>query len=280
MKCAPKVVVFDLDETLGYYTEFGMFWDALNAYNTNNANNQPLFNKVLDLYPEFHRPNILQILNYLKQKKTTKSCHKLMIYTNNQGPASWVQQIKSYFESKLKYELFDQVINAFKVNGKQVEVCRTSHMKSHKDLISCTKIAEDTDICFLDDKFHPGMSNDKIYYINIKPYIHDLSFDEMIERFENSDIMTLENSNNSFKTFMLNFLKKYNYTFTKKTKEAQNVDKILSKKIMSHLHIFFEKFNAKPKINNFRTRTNKKLNNANIKVRNKNRTMKTRIKTM
>jgi len=278
MKCAPKVVVFDLDETLGYYTEFGMFWDALNAYNTNNAESQPFFNKVLDLYPEFHRPNILQILNYLKQKKTTKSCHKLMIYTNNQGPPSWVQQIKSYFETKLKYELFDHVINAFKVNGKQVEVCRTSHMKSHKDLISCTKIAEDTDICFLDDKYHPGMSNDKIYYINIKPYIHDLSFDEMIDRFENSNIMTLENSNNSFKTFMLNFLKKYNYTFTKKTKEAQNVDKILSKKIMHHLHIFFDKFSAKnnTKMNNFRARTNKMIS---TKVRNRNRTMKTRIKT-
>ena len=76
MKCAPKVVVFDLDETLGYYTEFGMFWDALNAFITNNKTketntiiNQDIFNKVLDLYPEFHRPNILQILNYLKQKK-------------------------------------------------------------------------------------------------------------------------------------------------------------------------------------------------------------------
>jgi hypothetical protein len=305
MKCAAKIVVFDLDETLGYYTEFGMFWDALNSYlketketkepietkEPKDSNNQTLFNNVLDLYPEFHRPNILQILNYLKQKKTAKHCHKLMIYTNNQGPPSWVQQIKTYFETKLKYELFDQVINAFKVNGKQVEVCRTSHMKSHKDLISCTKIAEDTDICFLDDKFHPGMSNDKIYYINIKPYIHDLSFDEMIERFEKSGIDTdtntdtNTNTNNPFKPFMLNFLKKYNYTFTKKTKEAQNVDKILSKRAMHHLHIFFDKFNkntnaktnantntnANAKIkNNFRTRTKNRTKNKNMtmKIRN------------
>ena len=144
--------------------------------------------------------------------------------------------------------------NAFKVNGKQVEVCRTSHMKSHKDLISCTKISEDTDICFLDDKFHPGMSNDKIYYINIKPYIHDLSFDEMIERFEKSDIISSHdiiniNQEKSFKPFMLNFFKRYHYTFAKKTKEAQNVDKILSKQIMHHLHIFFDKFGTKPKAN-------------------------------
>jgi hypothetical protein len=267
MKCAPKVVVFDLDETLGYYTEFGMFWDALNAYikEIKKSDNQTFFNKVLDLYPEFNRPSILQILNYLKQKKTSKHCHKLMIYTNNQGPALWVQQIKSYFESKLNYNLFDQVINAFKVNGKRVEVCRTSHMKSHKDLISCTKIAEDTDICFLDDKYHPGMSNDKIYYINIKPYIHDLSFDEMIERFEKSGIDINIDIKEPFQPFMLNFLKKYNYTFIKKTREAQNVDKILSKKIMHHLHIFFDKFNTKLNTK-LKSRTNK-INVGKLRVR-------------
>ena len=27
-----KIIVFDLDETLGYFMELGMFWDALNAY--------------------------------------------------------------------------------------------------------------------------------------------------------------------------------------------------------------------------------------------------------
>jgi hypothetical protein len=268
MKCTPKIVVFDLDETLGYYMEFGMFWDALQAYiSETNINtkvdqdlftkaNQEIFTKTLDLYPEFHRPNILQILNFLKQKKTSKHCHKLMIYTNNQGPPSWVQQIKSYFETKLNYQLFDQVINAFKVNGKQVEICRTSHMKSHKDLISCTKISEDTDICFLDDKFHAGMSNDKIYYINIKPYIHDLSFDEMIERFEKSGILS-QDTNKPFNSFMLNFLKRYHYTFAKKTREAQNLDKILSKKIMQHLHIFFDKFGTNTKNTKTRTRKSK-----------------------
>ena len=27
-----KIVVFDLDETLGYFTEFGIFWDSLSNY--------------------------------------------------------------------------------------------------------------------------------------------------------------------------------------------------------------------------------------------------------
>ena len=31
-----KVVVFDLDETLGHFVELGMFWDALNDYYKKN----------------------------------------------------------------------------------------------------------------------------------------------------------------------------------------------------------------------------------------------------
>ena len=27
-----KIVVFDLDETLGYFTELGIFWDCLKKY--------------------------------------------------------------------------------------------------------------------------------------------------------------------------------------------------------------------------------------------------------
>jgi hypothetical protein len=73
MYCTSKIVVFDLDETLGYYVEFGMFWDALQEFIKTNKSpiiiDQQLFNKALDLYPEFLRPNIITILNYLKQKK-------------------------------------------------------------------------------------------------------------------------------------------------------------------------------------------------------------------
>ena len=105
MSCRPKIVVFDLDETLGYFSEFGMFWDALKKYIKDNKIdfniNQDFFNKTLDLYPEFLRPNIINILTYLKEKKKEKHCYKIMIYTNNQGPYEWSVQIKSYFEDKV-----------------------------------------------------------------------------------------------------------------------------------------------------------------------------------
>jgi hypothetical protein len=63
-----KIVVFDLDETLGYFTELGIFWDSLANYMKITQNpelNQTHFNEILDLFPEFLRPNIINILNYL-----------------------------------------------------------------------------------------------------------------------------------------------------------------------------------------------------------------------
>jgi hypothetical protein len=66
-----KIVVFDLDETLGYFVEFGILWDSLSLYFKKELG-QEIFNDLMDLYPEFLRPKILNILNYLKNKKIAK----------------------------------------------------------------------------------------------------------------------------------------------------------------------------------------------------------------
>ena len=129
-----KIVVFDLDETLGYFSEFGMFWSAI------GLKTQQDFNETLDLYPEFIRPDITNILSFLMQKKQSNHCNHIMIYTNNQGPKEWAIFIKSYFEYKMGGVIFDKIIAAFKVNGKQIEICRTTHNKTHQDFIKCTKV--------------------------------------------------------------------------------------------------------------------------------------------
>ena len=271
--CNSKIVVFDLDETLGYFMELGMFWDALNAYikykKINQSINQNLFDSLLDLYPEFLRPNILPILNYLKKKKEKKHCNKLIIYTNNQGPLEWANYIIKYFEKKINYKMFDQIIAAYKVQGKRVEICRTTHMKSHSDLIKCTKIPDGTQICFIDDVYHPKMANDNINYININPYIYDLDFNDMIDRFLNSNILGNDDNNPITQTFILNFMKKYKYIYVKKTNDSQNIDRIISKKILHYLGEFFKKKNSKIHTNN----TKKQKNNNN---KNKNKTLKKR----
>lgn len=244
MTCTSKIVVFDLDETLGYFMELGMFWDALKSYiKTKQIKieiNQDLFNSILELYPEFLRPNIVDILTYLKKKKEKRNCSKLMIYTNNQGPKEWANYIMNYFENKIGYKIFDQIIGAFKIQGKRVELCRTTHMKTHGDLIKCTKVKANTEICFLDDVYYPDMSNDKIYYINVKPYVYDLDFNDMITRCLNSNILANIDDPIYCKEFILTYLRKYNYIYVKKQIETHNVDKIVSKKILQHLHMFFK----------------------------------------
>ena len=244
-----KIVVFDLDETLGYFVEFGIFWDSLHNYLLQNNNyklEQEDFNEILDLYPEYLRPNIIHILTYLKNKKLQSCCHKMMIYTNNQGPLKWATQLINYFEKKLNSKLFDQIIAAFKVNGKKVEICRTSHNKSHNDLIKCTKLPLNTEICFLDDLIHPEMYNKNVYYINIKPYSYDLGLNEILSRFQESKISskllnTQKSQDLTFNTTMLAYMKQYNYIYVNKCLKEYDIDKIIGHEIMKHLQQFFKK---------------------------------------
>ena len=239
-----KIVVFDLDETLGYFTELGIFWDCLKNYLKieNNVHlTQTDFNEILDLFPEFLRPNIINILTYLKNQKQSKCCHKMMIYTNNQGPKEWAHNIMLYFENKIKYKLFDQIIAAFKVNGKRVEICRTTQDKTHKDFIRCTKLPINAEICFLDDMVHPEMINDNIYYINLKPFYYDLKFNEMLLKFKNSEYGKKLIIDDDFESIMMDEFKKYNYSCLDKNLKEYEVDKILGKQIMTHLQEFFNK---------------------------------------
>jgi len=249
MQLAPKIVVFDLDETLGYFVELGIFWDCLDYFLKEKTKNtiilkQDYFNDILDLFPEFIRPNIVSILFYLKNKKQQRHCHKLMIYTNNQGPLEWAKFIKKYFEKRINYNLFNQIIAAFKVNGKHVELCRTTQDKSHRDLVKCSQILPDTQICFLDDNYFPEMTHENVYYINVKPYVHDLPFEEMLSRFERSEIgrkiLSTTDLKSNFTTIMMNHFKRYAYDYIKKNEDEYEVDKIITKKIMIHLQTFFK----------------------------------------
>jgi hypothetical protein len=239
-KITPKIIVFDLDETLGYFTQFGILWSSLKEYNNSYGNiilEQELFNNLLDLYPEFIRPNIINILIYLKEQKQDNNCKKLLIYTNNQGPKEWSIYIKNYFEDKIKYTLFDQIIGAFKINGEKIELCRTTNNKTKFDLIRCSEIDEHSKICFIDDVYYPDMTDNNIYYINLKPYIYDLPFEVIINRFSSNKIINIVNTN-----YLLNIMNRYNYIYIKKNKLEYNVDKTISKKLLELLKNFFNDF--------------------------------------
>ena len=241
-----KIVVFDLDETLGCFAEVGMFWEALQHFymTTSVVPSNAMFFEMLNLFPDFLRPHILTILTYLLECRQKKQCYQLMIYTNNQGPPSWVKLISDYFSDKLGEKVFDQIISAFKVHGKVVEVGRTMQEKCVDDLVNCTQIPPDTEICFLDDQYHPLMQHDNVYYITVKPYYYTLPFADMASMYYHE--MTtrqkplLLGSRDAFIKYIETYTSKFKFQVVTKAINEQEVDKIVSKKILSYLEDFLQ----------------------------------------
>lgn len=259
-----KIVVFDLDETLGYFTQLNIFWNSLKKYYQDINNiilSQNDFNDIIDLYPECLRPNIINILDFLKNKKETNCCRKIMIYTNNTGGKEWSKMICDYFDLKLSCTIFDQIIGPFKIDGKRFELGRTSHSKKYDDLIRCTKIPLNAEICYLDDTYYPHMVTDQVYYIHVEPYFHDLEFDEMITRYLSSKKGKLIINKNEFVLIMNAQINLYRYAVVPKDKEEYDVEKVIGKQMLQLLEIFFDKTNKKSTRKNKNIFKNKTLKN-------------------
>ena len=114
-KKSKRVMVFDLDETLGSFIELNLLNNIIEQIGKNNCNIS--FDELLDIYPEFLRNNIIHILKYIYRQKKKKKLDKLYLYTNNQSRGEFVDNIISYFTNKVaknKDKLFDQIIYAFK----------------------------------------------------------------------------------------------------------------------------------------------------------------------
>jgi len=244
LKASHRVIVFDLDETLGSFTDLEILWSGVSTLSGNNHSPLIKFNELLDLYPEFLRCGIITILEYLYQKKKTGECHKLFIYTNNQCSVLWTTMISEYFDTKLNTEtkLFDTIIHAFKINNEPVELKRTRHSKTHSDFITCTLLPKTTEICFLDNTYYNDMCDERIYYIQPFSYYHHLSTQKIIDRFIN--YYNTNNNNNiiDFNYLKNMFLKKNIWTNEINTIELSrliDLDIYVTRKLMYHIRYFF-----------------------------------------
>ena len=184
-----KVLVFDLDETLGSFSELQWIWNAMiHLHPRTKAIEKSILKTLIDIYPEFLRPGILHILEYIAHKKKKGECIAIFLYTNNQQPAPWTEYIVDYFNQYIEEKtnlrpFFDQIIQAFKVGQEKVEWMRTSHDKSYDDFIKCTILPKQTEICFVDNTYFQSMVHPKVYYIQPKSYLHSLSPKDIIHRF-------------------------------------------------------------------------------------------------
>lgn len=207
-----KVVVFDIDETLGNFSQLSIFTHVLEDYYNKPELSYRYFNDLVDLYPEIIRPSMVRILDYIRKKKNTGVCDKVMIYTNNMGPVKWISCIRQYFETKLRMAatasasasasgglaiippLFDHTIKPKTEDStdtqtqqhQQLYPERTTNDKTISDFIRCGRLPRDIEICFLDDLQHPKMVDERVYYIKLQPYHSYIPFEMFVVRFLNS----------------------------------------------------------------------------------------------
>lgn len=257
-----KVIVFDLDETIGSFSDLYLLWEVIEKYIHNRSEHRVDFNELLDLYPEFLRHGIITILEFLYHKKRTKECSSIFIYTNNQCKLSseniedsWVSKIVNYLTIKTVPRthgnqtptliLFDKIIHAFKIGKKIVEVKRTTNDKTHSDFIHCTLLPKTTEICFVDNTYFPLMKKERVYYIQPKSYCHYLNTDDIIDRFISSPILknimldeTYENciEMNLYDHFLINRRVRPNCTITERQLET---DIKISQRLMYYIRNFF-----------------------------------------
>jgi len=239
-----KVIIFDLDETLGSFVDLEILWKALNTTEID-------FNELFDIYPEFLRYGILYILEYIYSKKKKSEYYKIFIYTNNQSPPYWIKLLTQYFQYKLSINendpvLFDQIIYAFKINNVRYELGRTTHKKTYNDLVRCTILHKDTSICFIDDTNYDDMKNDHVYYIQPFTYYHRLSTHDIIHRFIASNVGSTYINKYNINIQMLHdkFISKcrsfktYNPTYNCTNAELEcNIE--IAKRMMYHIKEFF-----------------------------------------
>lgn len=233
-------VVFDLDETLGHFSQPYKFWYHLKKFLNSESISEEYFFSFLDLFPQFFRTNIFKIFKFLKKKKISGICDFVMIYTNNNGPNNWANMIKSYIHNNLKYELFDRVIRAYKIDGHIVEKSRTSHGKSYSDFLSVTQLQSNTQVCFIDDQHHPDMEHNNVNYIYVQPYTYNLPYNQIVEKYFKANKELFEQFNkteNDFINYMTE-LTSHDSEYLDKTKVEKNIDLLISKKIEKNIKKF------------------------------------------
>jgi len=165
-----KIIIFDVDETLGAFFPFFKYCSSMVKLNNLTF---PVFKYLLDINPHYLQPNIIFILQYIKLTKSP-TC-KVALFTNNEGDPQWIEHIKLYFNSLLNYELFDKIVLSSKYEPKRKHVS-----KSLDDFLECTKYPKSCKVLFIDDQYHPMMVQPNVTYLHIKPYSletpEDISF--------------------------------------------------------------------------------------------------------
>ena len=242
-----KIIIFDLDETIGFFGEIYTFFCAIKHYFSVYSNaeykDDDMLGYLIDIFPELLRPGILNILHKLAQERITNgSSFYIYIYTSNRLHDSWANNIKNYLNNKTRYNILHDVI--FNTTPKQRTVI---HTKNIEDFSKQTNINRNNNFCFIDNNFHPYMIKPNIHYIHVNHYVCYISINELIQRTLMSQTI---GKHISYKTIFIKEIKTYyknlfskrvlNYLNSdrKKTNEETSTDKRISLELYEHLISF------------------------------------------
>jgi hypothetical protein len=192
IKMENKYVVFDLDETLGYFTEIGIIWNCLKT--SYNISGQIYFDKLCETFEkQYFRPGIFKALHYLYKKKA-----KVVLYTNNTGELSWLKMIISYLEKRSNARgLFIEIVPGYKP-GMKGPCARKSFDKTYPEVLRCAKLPPDSKLMFFDDQPHPGMKHPNVKYVRVKAYLHPIRPAHIIEILQKSYFQFLDYGTHSY----------------------------------------------------------------------------------
>lgn len=252
-----KIVVFDLDETMGYFSQLYILWKSLiNLSETRLSSND--FYVLSEIYKFYYHPEIINVLKYLKENNI-----KPIIYTNNQALFWWPKLISLYLSQKINImetrnmnkntnintninsnqpikNIFQDVIGAYTINGYYNEHRRTSNYKKYSDLKGILKAKErnrnernrnekNEKILFIDDQEHPEMRHKNVVYIKPPQYIIVLPAKTIINTFLHSTYgknFIIKNKINTqfFINYIFNELKRHGCLSVKTIKIYKNIN--------------------------------------------------------
>lgn len=212
-----KNIVFDFDETIGYFEQM----IEIIKY-TKKTSKMDVF-ELFKLFPLIFRTNLFDIFYYIVRLKKEKKIKSVILYSNNNNDV-FIGYVLSFIHEKLNYTLFDLSISFNQTHNKN---------KNINDLIRCSNslLNKKSSIFFIDDKEYDDMKSIK-YYIKCESYKYVYSNSFIQNQIKDTNEIMNENMNENNE--IIKVITKVN----EKNKISQSIYTIISKEIISKLRLF------------------------------------------
>ena len=193
-----KCIVFDLDETIGYFSQlYAIYIKMKQIYKIDASISQlhSLFEKHLKVF----RPGIFLLFAYINILKESNKQLITVLYTNTTLPNIWIRAIVSFIEKKIhinheERRLFDFVIDVTHPSRKTLK-------KNIADLTNICKIPSDkVAILFIDNLKHASINHKCMIYTQVYSYmymyvnssiwtsLHEILEKPMVKQIKNNEI--------------------------------------------------------------------------------------------